>query len=216
MEIEWFQYFQFCSLLLSIIYSKRLQLWKITFFIPLLLLTNGVEVIGVNFRNFGWDNNYFLYNSYLLLTTPLMLYLFYRMLLMNKAMRQLFQLISFLIILFQLLNFIFIQGVNQFNNYSLLLIAIVNIIMSCVILFQVVFADDTSKNLFSEPYFWINSGTLFFNLGTLVLFGLQRYIIQNHVEINNKSLYHALAPILNMVLYSSWGYGFFLCKKKIL
>jgi hypothetical protein len=40
--------------------------------------------------------------------------------------------------------------------------------------------------------------------------------LKNHIQLDNKSLYHALAPILNVILYSAWGYGFFKCSRKSL
>ncbi len=143
-----------------------------------------------------------------------MLLLFYRMLVMNRRMRQLFQVIGVLLMAFLLINISLLQGLWVFNNYSLIAVEIIKIMLSCIVLFQLVFHGESSRSLFREPYFWINAGTLFYSLGTLVLFGMQQYILKNNIKIENKTLYHALTPILNIILYTAWGYGFILCQTK--
>lgn len=214
MRILFFQYFQLLSLLLAVICSRGLNRWGIWLFIPLLVVINCTEILGVNFRYLNWRNNYFLYNiSYLHLNTLLMLGLFYWMLVMDKRMRQIFGVITVLLMLFMLLNISFLQGFWAFNTHSLIAVEIIKIILSCIVLFQLVFLGETNRNLLREPYFWINAGTLFYSLGTLVLFGLQQYILKNNIKIENKTLYHALTPTLNIILYTAWGYGFILCQK---
>ena len=208
-----FQYFQLLSLLLAILCSKGLLKYGIILFIPLLIIINITEILGVNYKALGWKDNYLLYNiNYLIISTVLTLFLYYKMLEMNARVRQVFLMVAILLIIFLLLNICFMQGPHSFNTYSLIVIELTNIILSCIVLFQLVFSTSTSKNLFTEPYFWINTGTLFFTLGTIVLFGLQQYILKNEIKLNDKSLYYALAPILNIFLYSAWGYGFLLCR----
>lgn len=214
MTIENFQYFQLLSLLLAIICRHGLYKWQMGAFIPLLIIINCLEITGVNFRLFGWANNYFIYNIYLLSSTFFMLWIFYRMLVMDKRMREIFQVISVLLLSFMLLNICFLQGFWKFNTYSLITAELVNIVLSCIVLFQLVFTGDDNKGLFNHPFFWFNVGTLFFSLGTIVLFGLHDYIIKHQIFIKHKSLYHALSPILNVIMYSSWGYGFIQCRKK--
>lgn len=215
MTIEWFQYFQLLSLLLAIVSSRGLKAWHISGFIPLLVIINVIEITGVNYKLFGWRNNYFLYNIYLLVNEAFLLYFFYRMLVMDKRMREVYQIIGFLVIAFLLLNITLLEGFWKFNTYSLILTQLINVVISCIVLFQLVYSDDDSRILFKEPFFWINTGTLFFSLGTIVLFGLHRYIISNNIQIDHKSLYRALSPILNVILYIAWGYGFFQCSRKL-
>ena len=213
MKILFFQCFQILCLLFAVMFSRRLRGEGIGLFIPLLIIINSTEIIGVNYKVIGWQNNYALYNIfYLNLSTFLMLLLYYKMLEMNKQMQRVFKGICILMALFLTINLWFIQGINSFNTYSLIIIELANIILSSIVLFQLVFGADVIKNLFKTPYFWINAGTLFFSLGTLVLFGLQRYIIENNISLNHKSLYYALSPFLNIVLYSAWAYGFLLCQ----
>jgi len=112
------------------------------------------------------------------------------------------------------INYLFLQGTKQLNTHSIILIEIMNIILSCFVLVQLVFKDDIERSLFNEPYFWINVGSLFFSLGTLVVMGLQQYIRANYIQLNKVSAYFFIMPFLNVILYSSWSYGFILCKRK--
>ena len=70
MEFHYHEYFQVISLLAAIIFYKGLAHYKLTAFIPLLLIACVVEFLGVNSEYFGWKSNYFIYNFYLLLTPP--------------------------------------------------------------------------------------------------------------------------------------------------
>jgi hypothetical protein len=47
---------------------------------------------------------------------------------------------------------------------------------------------------------------------TLVVLGLQTYILINHVEIAHQSLYHAIMPVVNAVVYLGYSYAFILCR----
>ncbi|PZR32342.1 MAG: hypothetical protein DI538_19665 [Azospira oryzae] len=213
MKIEWFQYFQILSLLLAIIHRRGLKLWRISAFIPLLATINAIEITGVNYKYFGWSDNYFLYNIYLVVNEAFMLYIFSRMLILDKRMREIFQIISVLCMAFMLLNITLIKGFHDFNTSSLVLTQLINIFVSSIVLFQLVYSGDHNRVLFKEPFFWINAGTLFFSLGAIVLFGLNKYIRDNNIQIEQKTLYHALVPILNVILYSAWGYGFIKCSR---
>ena len=214
MTILWFQYFQLLCLIIAIIFRKRLSNYNIIAFIPLLLIVVIIEFAGVNFRYFDWSDNYFIYNIYLLSSTPIVLYLYKQMLALDSKTKIVFIAISIFIMTLIVINYLFLQGTKQLNTHSIILIEIMNIILSCFVLVQLVFKDDIERSLFNEPYFWINVGSLFFSLGTLVVMGLQQYIRANHIQLNKVSAYFFIMPFLNVILYSSWSYGFILCKRK--
>src|ERR1700742_4525945 len=133
MHIIWAQYFQILSLLLSIVYSKGLRKFKISLFIPLLLIVCVTEFIGSNRAYFGWKNNYLLYDWYLIVTLPITYYIFYRMLEYAGAVRVIFFSLGFLLLTFMLLNLFFIQGTDQFNTYSLILTEFVTTLLSLLV-----------------------------------------------------------------------------------
>ncbi len=212
MQIEWFEYLQIASFVIAVVCCKALYRKGIVMFIPLLFLGCIADLLGDNYATFGWKNNYFLYNYYLLITTPLSLYLFYKMIDVHAKSKVAFLIITILCLLLIVLNYFFIQGRFQFNSYSLLLIMIVNIIFSCLVLVKIAIDDNKLQSLYKEPFFWLNAGNLLFSLGTLVVLGLQQYIVANKINLNGQSLYNVVMPILNVLLYIALSYGFILCQ----
>lgn len=212
MIIEGYQYVQLISLVIAFCCIAGLRRFHLTAFIPLLIIINGIEIAAAYYYFFHQKNNYFIYNIYLVLGTPIQLYLYNQMLhLMDQALK-VFWIISVLCMLLVLLNYLFVQKSGAFNTYSLILIMILNIIFSCLVLFRLSLQDLRELNLFQEPYFWINAVSLLFSMTTLVLLGLQEYIRANHIELANKSLYAAILPAANIVLYIGYSYAFLLCQ----
>jgi hypothetical protein len=214
MHIIWVQYFQILSLLLSIMYSKGLSKFKINLFIPLLLVVCITEFIGINSRSyFGWKNNYLVYDCYLIISFPITYYIFYKVLAYTSWLRVIFFSLGFLILTFFLLNIFFIQGVQYFNTYTLILTEFVTALLSLLVLIKLFKEDDFSIMLYEHPYFWISGATLIFSVSTLVILGLQQYINVHKLQFEGENIYRILTPIMNVVLYVSYSYAFFLCYK---
>lgn len=211
MTINWYQYSQLLCLIAAVFFYSGLKKFSIAGFMPLLILINIVELVANNFKRWGWVNNYFVYNVFLILSTPIYLYLYRCMLNLTAIALKIYYFISGLTLLIILTNYLFIQGLFTFNSFSFLLISVLNIIFSCLILFKLSSDDSNNVSLFYQPYFWINSSNLLFNMITLVLLGLQQYILVNHIELENKRLYYVILPIANVALYLSYSYAFALC-----
>ena len=214
MIISWYQYAQLFCLVVACLSYSGLKHFALLAFLPLLIITNSVEMVGENCRAFGWQNNYWVYNVYLVLTTPLYQLLYNNMLALRGQARSIYWLISVLLVLFVLLNFFFVQGISRFNTISLVLIMLFHIIISCLVLFRLSLQEMREINLLQEPYFWINAVTLLFSLITLVILSLQPFIYANRIEINHKRLYEAIMPAANVVLYLGYSYAFWLCQWK--
>jgi hypothetical protein len=213
MQIAWFEYFQLISLAVAIYCRKGLKACSLSAFIPLLIIVNISELIGMNFRSFGWESNYNVYNVYLLLSTPFLFWLAGKMLFLTNRESLVFYTICTLVMLFVIVNFLFIQGkIGQFNTYSLGLIEIMMIVFSGLCLVRLTIVDQEEMNFLKEPYFWINSLNLLFGLITLVILSMQTYIAQNHIQIGHKSLNSAILQPLNAIVYAGYSYAFILCR----
>jgi hypothetical protein len=212
MHIAWYEYFQLISLCAAIYCWKGLRACSLLAFIPLLIVVNATELVGINFRAFGWSSNYRIYNVYMLVSTPFFFYLAGKMLFLTKKETLIFYIVCILCMLLVAANFIFVQGTTQFNSYSLGLIDIMLIVFSGLCLVRLTVFDQKELNFMKEPYFWINSLNLLFGLITLVILSLQSYILINHIEIANKSLYHAILPAVNAIVYAGYSYAFILCR----
>jgi hypothetical protein len=213
MHIAWYEYFQIISLGVAIYCRKGLKACSLGAFIPLLIIVNISELIGINFRAFGWKSNYNVYNIYLLLSTPFFFWLAGKMLFLTKKESLIYYTVCVLCMLFVIVNFLFIQGrMGQFNTYSLGLIEIMMIVFSGLCLVRLTVIDQEEMNFMREPYFWINSLNLLFGLITLVILSMQTYISQNNIEIGHKPLYSAILQPLNAIVYAGYSYAFILCR----
>jgi len=212
MRILWYQYFEFFSLLCALWCARGLKSFSITVFIPILLLDNLTEVVAVNHARFNWDTNYFIYNIYYLLSTPLYLYLFAVMLRGDRQEKRRLLGIGIAIEAFMLLDYFFIQGVMPFNTFSALLVAVMDIIFVCLILFRLTIRTDEAYFLLQDPYFWINAVLLLFSLVSLIVLGMHKYIVLYHLEFRHKNLYIAIIRAANAVLYTGYSAAFLLCQ----
>ena len=209
MHLEYFQYFELLSLLLALVCYKGLKKFSLTAFVPLLIIINVMEILGVNYSG----PNYFIYNLLILLQTPFFLFLYGKMLMLRDNELTVFRIVSALALFFIGFNYFFWQGAEKFTNYSFILIEVLNIVLSCLVLLRL-YMLETSIVLFVSPYFWINAANLLFGLAVLVLLGLQDYIIRNNIKIGNYSLYRYILPFATIVLYSFYSFAFVLCRKR--
>jgi hypothetical protein len=212
MQVAWFEYFQLISLCVAIYCWKGLKACSLLAFIPLLLIVNITELTGVNYRAFGWSSNYRIYNLYLLISTPFFFYLAGKMLFLSGKEAIVYYTVCILSMFLILINYGFIQGSIQFNTYSFGLIQIMMIVFSGLCLVRLTLLDHKEQNFLKEPYFWINSLNLLSGLITLVVLGLQSYILINKIEIANKTLYYAILPSVNAIVYGGYSYAFILCR----
>ncbi len=213
MTIMWHIYFELFSLLCAIVFARGLNSFGIGVLIPLLMLDNITELIGANIYHFGWKDNYFVYSIYLVLSTPLALWLFGSMLGLGGSplQRRRYLWVCVAIQGFVLINYFFIQGPLEFDTYSFLLINTAEIVLCCLVLAKLAIRRDDQAGLLRDPYFWISASTLLFNLVSLILLGALKFIALNHLEIRHKNLYLAILPAANALLYTGYSYAFLLC-----
>jgi hypothetical protein len=214
MRFAWFEYFQLVSLLIAIYCYRGLRACSLLAFIPLLIIVNITEFCGFNYGQLGLDSNYLIYNLYLLCSTPFYFYIAGKMLFLRDKENLVYYTICTLCLILILANFLLIQGPGRFNTYSVVLIEILRIVFSSLSLVRLTILDEKELNFTKEPFFWINAVNLLFGLITLVVLGLQNFILVNHVEIANRTLYNALLPSVNAIVYSGYSYAFILCRKQ--
>ena len=212
MHIAWYEYFQIISLCVAIYCRRGLKACSLLAFIPLLIVVNITELTAMNFRAFGLTSNYFMYNLYLLISTPFLFYLAGKMLFLTKREAIVYYFVCLLCLFLAFVNFGFIQGNQVFNSYSLGLIECMMIVFSGLCLVRLTVLDQEELNFMKEPYFWINSLNLLFGLITLVVLGLKSYILINHIEIAHRPLYLAILPAVNAIVYAGYSYAFILCR----
>jgi NADH:ubiquinone oxidoreductase subunit 6 (subunit J) len=212
MHITWFELVEIACLAVAIFCWRGLRRCQLSAFIPLLLIANAAEFLGINHQSFGWANNYFIYNAYLVLSTPFWFYICSKMLFLTPKERIVYYILCLLSLVLICFNYFFIQGPWLFNTFSLVLIDTLSIIFASLSLVRMAVLDEEQTRFVKHPYFWINAVSLLYCLVTLVLLGLQQYIQAHRVEIQHNSLYHAILPAVSIVLYSTYIGAFMLCR----
>lgn len=214
MQLPFYQYFQILALISCIIFYKDVRKNKLGAFLPLCILVCGVEISSANVLVWKLGNSdHFIKNIYLLVSTPLYFYIFYRQFPLSKKIKIAYSAIAVIVSGLFLMNYLFFQGPTHINILSVIFQQLVTILLSCTLLYFLS-TDEKYIILFKEPSFWIAAGLLIFSLGTLVILGLYQYIRMNHLTIQNQNLYSFLMPFLNIILYSSYTYAFYLCWQK--
>jgi len=213
MVIAWPQYFEYLSLLFVIIFYNKLKFFRLTPFLWLLLIVCITETLGANSKLFGLYKNYIIFNYYLLTTTPISLWLFLNMLDFKALIKTMFLVISGLLMFFVIFNFLFLQGTDNFNSYSFVMIEFIKSLLALMVITKLLREDNYEISISGNPYFWISGGTLIFSIGSIVLLGPQQFILTNKIQIGGVSIYKVIIPILIVILYSSYCYAFYLCKK---
>ena len=169
-----------------------------------------IEFISANRLLFNLKTNYLIYNLYLLISTPVYFYLFYFLINIEDKFRRPYITVATLISFLFLLDFLFLEGPKNFMTISIIFQQFFFILLSCFLLFKMA----VSRHYFilhKHPYFWIAAGLLIFSLGTLVVLGMNQFIRVNNITLANKHLYGTIMPVLNVLLYSSYSYAFYLC-----
>jgi len=213
MTLLYFQYFQMFSLLLAVLCRKGLNTFSIGILIPILLVDNVADFLGVNdYYIFHSTDNYFIYNIYYLVSTPLYLYLFTIMLKGDAREHRRLLFAALAIEGFLLINYFFIQGILPFDSFSAILVNLTNFVFSCLVLARLAMRKEENSPLLMDPFFWINAMILLFSIVSIVVLGLQKYIAVNHIQYDGKSLYIALSQAANAVLYTGYSGAILLCQ----
>jgi hypothetical protein len=208
-----FQFFQFASLVVAIVYHKSLKKFKLSAFIPLLVIVNITEVIAVNYQFWGWKSNYKVYSFYFIISTPFLLHTLYSMLDYKGYKKWLFITMGICLEIFVIINTFYIQGLEVITTYSYLSIEPVMVIFSFLVIAKLFFEDDSTIMMNEHPYFWINASTVIFGIGSLFIMGISGYIKAHKIQIGGNNIYRYVTQAVNYILYAAYTYAFILCRK---
>lgn len=105
---------------------------------------------------------------------------------------------------------VFAEGITEPNTISFIAGSIIIIFYSMVYLVQLFTEPPTKDNLLAIPFFWINTGHLFFYFGTFFQMGMDTYIRSIDFALAEKLV--VINYALNFTLYLLYLNGF-LCRK---
>lgn len=216
MQISISLVFQILSLIISIFFYLQKRNKLILYFIPFLLLTVIIELIGRWYLS-KVVRNYAMYNVFTTLEFIFYSFLFYLHFRSSFFKRMAIWFIPLFLVLV-LLNIIFIQGLNKtFNTYTFLLGSFFVVVFCCCFFYESVLPDQIDQQLAKQPFFWVCTGLLIFYLGSVIINALFEYLRTNDLQVEGKRIYSIINRTLNVILYSSFCIAFSLCRniKKI-
>jgi hypothetical protein len=204
--------FELLTLFTAIFCYKDLKATKMVLFIPFLLLTVFVEFIGYLSVIYAvQDKNYWIYNIFTTVEFIFYAYLFeqyFKLPFLKKVAKYFIP----LIIVFSIVNFIFIQGTEHFHTYTLLFGSFFLVLFCCCYFYEWVLPEQINQNLLKQPFFWVCVGLLLFYLGSVIINALYEYLRSSDMVEEGKHIYGLINRSLIVVLYSSFSISFILCR----
>jgi hypothetical protein len=126
----------------------------------------------------------------------------------NLNAKRLFQLLIPTFVLVWAIAALFLEHKNEFNTFSRPTESILLIIASGYTLFQV--NKEKVESLFSQPSFWVGSGTLIYFTGMVILFTITNVMLSDSVEtLRTAWTVQWIMSVIANFLYL----GAFLCQK---
>jgi hypothetical protein len=173
---------------------------KITIPFKTLTLLIGVTLVSEGLSRlliFETKNSSPVYHVYIIL-----LYIFYawiyRKICSSDAIRKAIWISVPVFIGLSVVNTLYYQSLQQFPS-NMLLIACVLIIVMSLVIYRQMFNYPIEDNLFRQPVFWLNTGTLFFFTTTFLFWSFFNYFIRQKLNIT---------PLVTMIYISNIIYYF--------
>lgn len=168
-----YEYWFLLPLLLSAILGLRSfwQKWpkQYRWFAVLLIVSLLTEVLAISWKwylhNQYSKNNFWIYNSYITIRFVLLLGIFYQIM-QAPGIKKAIRYAGPIIVLFNVLNYLFLQGPFQYNTYSVVLTQY-PIVLLCLGYFKQLSEENILVLLHKEPMVWMAFGTFIYNVASL-------------------------------------------------
>lgn len=214
-----YEYLYLFPLLLSAIFSLKTfrQKWPKPYqlFAFLVILTLFTELLAISWKwylhkMFTWDyskNNFWIYNIFITVRLGLLLIIFHHILDSLWVKRAIAYAGSILVI-FGILNYLYIQGIYQYNTYSVIF-AHIPIIVLCLSYFKQLLEGTSIIALHKEPLVWMTLGTFIYHAASLPFLIMLGFLNMQHSNLS--LLYLPINDTLNLLMCSFYLISF-LCK----
>lgn len=201
---------QASSFLVCILLYKTLKKSELRYFLPFLLLTLIVELVGYWFT-LNDIRNYTMFNIFTTLEFVFYAFLFYNHLRTSIYRKLTLGFIPFYILMV-FLNIRFVQGSQTFHSYTFLLGSFFIVLFCCLFFYESVLPEHLDNPLTKQPFFWVCTGLLLFYLGSVIINALFEYLQSFDMQAEGKKIYGIINQSLNVVLYSAFIFAFVKCR----
>ncbi len=192
-------YFEIIAFIVSVFSYAKIKDKPFKWFIFFLFVVIVVELLGRYISRELHHTNIWLYNIFLPIEYLFYVAIFY-LSIVNTNYKKI-AIISFTALLvFCVVNILFIQGFQVFNTNILIFGSCTLILLSCFSLIDI-FQMDDNRSLLKQPLFWLATGILFFNLGELAYNLFFNFIISHQYD-KKALLFSSINSKLMYVLYT--------------
>ncbi|ASZ11207.1 hypothetical protein CK934_09645 [Chitinophaga sp. MD30] len=214
-----YEYLYLFPLLLSAIFSLKTfrQKWPKPYqlFACLVILTLFTELLAISWKWYlhkmlTWDyskNNFWIYNIFITARLGLLLIIFHHIL-HSRWVKRAIAYTGPLLVVFGILNYLYIQGIYQYNTYSVIF-AHIPIIILCLSYFKQLLEETSIIALHKEPLVWMTLGTFIYHAASLPFLIMLGFLNMQHSNLS--LLYLPINDTLNLLLCSFYLISF-LCK----
>jgi hypothetical protein len=148
----------------------------------LLLISFLTEIVAVLVVEFSSDpNNWFVYHLFNVIMFFIMSRI-YKRLLSQTYNKKLIDMLLIAFIVFAIVNTLLFQPLDSVNSNAIVVSNLMYIFFSVSYFYQLISVSD-SEDFRYNPMFWLNSGVILHNSGTLVLFLLVNFILDASEEL---------------------------------
>ena len=214
MVVHWYNYLEFLSFLLAAIFFSDLKKFKLGGYLPYLFLVCITELTASNIEVFGLTNNHFVYDIFIVISSAITINIYYHLIDYKGLAKKIYLILSVSVIVFMLIDMFLIEGFVVYDTYNNTINAFIAIIVASLLLVKLFVDDSTNTRLTDNPYFWLCAGTIVFNLGDMLILGLQQFILQKQIKIGGVMMYNVIMPVFCGFLYGCFCYSFILCRKQ--
>jgi hypothetical protein len=214
-----FEYLYLLPLLLSAIFSLKSfrQKWPKSYrlFAVLVIATLLTEILAISWawslhKMFSWNysmNNYWIYNPFITFRLGILLVVFYQIL-HSSQVKKVILFTGPVLVLFGIVDYIFIQGANQYNTYSVIF-SHIPVIILCLLYFNQLLRGKWIIVLHKEPLVWMALGTFIYHTVSLPFLIMLGFL--NMQQSNLAALFLPINDVLNLIMCSSYLIAF-LCQ----
>ncbi|MBA9078425.1 MULTISPECIES: hypothetical protein [Rufibacter] len=202
--LETLRYIYYAVLFSLTVYSlfalKDIRQFGGTLLVLVLAVTSLVELLGLGARYKGIGNHAtWIFNLYTILIIPVYLLILKDSFSAFSRKAVLYVAGGFMVL--GLVNLFFIQGLQRFNHFTLMLGAALLVLFS-LLYFKSRF-QNPQENLLKSWRFWVATGLLMYFPGTLLYFGFLNYLSQfDHGWLMQVTL---ILQLMNIMLYTLFG-----------
>lgn len=172
-----------------------------------LLMAGSINLSAIMLSNFSIRNLFLLHIFTILEIVFFMLY--FSLVFEDKRIKKMLRIAMVVLPILFVLNFMFLQSINEFNTYTRPLEAILITVVSLLFLYKSGFVEDWLK----QPTSWINIGILIYFPTATLIFILSNYFVFVSSNRALNSIIWDIHSILVLGMYLAFAKGFTLIKK---